>query len=163
VPPLVTVQTLGVDDVYVTVNPALDVADTAKFAAVESLSANAAKVIAWTSIDRILRDTFVAAANVVAPLTPPLWAATTVHVPGVNSCTKPALETVHTADVVVLKVTAKPDEAVAVTVKSASVDITFAGWAKVIVCADGAMLVIVNDELTLDADAHSVVPSSPPG
>ena len=32
-----------------------------------------------------------------------------------------------------------------------------------IVCADGAMLVIVNDELTLDAAAHSVVPSSPPG
>ena len=95
-------------------------------------------------------------------MTPPPCAATTVHVPGDNSCTKPALETVHTADVVVLKVTAKPDVAVAVTVKSASVDITFAGWVNVIVCAVGAMLVIVNDELTLDADAHSVVPSSPP-
>jgi hypothetical protein len=152
-----------VNDVKLTVKPASDVAVTAKFAAVESLSANGPKVIACTSIDNILRETLVAAAYVVPPFTPPPWAATTVHVPGVSRWTNPALETVHTADVVVLNVTLRPDDAVATTEKSASVDITLAGCVKVIVCAVGAILVIVNEDVTLDAAAHNVVPSSPPG
>ena len=52
VPPLVTVHTLGVVDVYVTVKPALDVADTAKLAAVESLSLSAPKVTVCTPFER---------------------------------------------------------------------------------------------------------------
>ena len=52
VPPLVTLQMPADVVLYVTVNPADDVAETAKFAAVGSLSLNAPNVIVWDPLDK---------------------------------------------------------------------------------------------------------------
>lgn len=47
----------------------------------------------------------------------PPWSALRVQVPALTSVTTPLGLTVHTAAVAVLKLTGKPDEAVAVTVR----------------------------------------------
>jgi hypothetical protein len=57
VPPVVTVHTDVVNEVKLTVKPALDVAVTAKLAAVKSLSLNAAKFTVCVPFERNERVT----------------------------------------------------------------------------------------------------------
>ena len=57
VPPLVTLHTPVDVVLYVTVNPAEDVAETAKFAAVGSLSLKGPNVIVWDPFDKNERVT----------------------------------------------------------------------------------------------------------
>jgi hypothetical protein len=77
--------------------------------------------------------------------------------------TVPLLVTVQTDGVVELNVTGIEDVDVADTVKFGAVDSLSVNGPKVMVCAVGAVLVTVNDDVTACADAHSFpVPSTPP-
>ena len=84
-----------------------------------------------------------------------------VHVPAASRFTLTP-DTVHTLGVLEVKVTARPDVAVAVKSKSASVAKRSVGAAKVIVCAVAEIAVISNDLVTLGDDAYNVPPVSPP-
>jgi hypothetical protein len=93
--------------------------------------------------------TGVAAAYVMPPAGPPAWAAWMVHNPVVSIVTAPPLVTVHTLDVLVLKVSANPDVLLPLTVNEGSKMLLSLSTVKVIVWSFRD----VNDCVTLGAAA----------
>jgi hypothetical protein len=88
----------------------------------------------------------------------PPWLATTVHVPAASKVMVDPLvpPAVHTVGVVVVKVTARPEVAVALRVNGDWTNVALAGLAKVIVCA--VVPVTLKLWLTAGAGAKVVLP-----
>jgi hypothetical protein len=125
-----TVHTAGVVEEKVTASPDDAVALTVTGDCANVLFASVPNVIvcaAWLTVKFCCTD----GAGLYVPL--PAWSACTVHVPAASNVTdEPA--TVHTAGVVDEKVTASPDDAVALTVTGDCNNVLFANAANVIVC-----------------------------
>jgi hypothetical protein len=163
VPLDVTVQTDGVEDVYVNGNPDVVEEVRVKFAALYNLSVGL-KVILWAAFT--VNDCGTGVANAYnVPLTVCCAAfAVIVHVPAVLSVTTPADVTVHTAVVDDVYVTVPPELVVAETLNGVALWLLSESAPNVMVCGVGAVLDTSNDDVTGNADAHNFdALSTPPG